>query len=196
MEIEYLEIFNKVKGNLPFDFSKFEEFYKKKLLKDNLIEKYSFAVPTEEAIKEIIKYSPLIELGSGTGYWAFLINKLGGDIIAIDNNERNKEYQEFIKKDFYSHYWFDVKVGNQKQLKNYPERTLFLCWIERSSEMGLKCLKLYKGKYFIHIGEGKGGACATDSFFKYLNKRFKLIKEISIPQWRGVHDYLEIYKRN
>ena len=100
-----------------------------------------------------------------------------------------------MKRNFYSQNWFDVKFGNQNQIKNYPERTLFLCWIEQSTEMGLKCLKSYKGKYFVHIGEHEGGACATDSFFKYLNKHFKIIKEIYIPQWHGANDYLKIYNR-
>ncbi|KKM16800.1 hypothetical protein LCGC14_1682200 [marine sediment metagenome] len=141
--------------------------------------------------KEIIKYSPLIEIGAGTGYWAYLINKYEGDIIAFDNNE----WKNYFKKTFYSTKWFDVKFGVENQVKKYPERTLFLCWIDSSSKMGLTCLKLYTGTYFIHIGESKGLCCATDSFFKYLNKKFQLVKDISIPQWHGCHDYLEIYKR-
>ena len=188
---EYLKIFKEIEGNKYPNIENYIKYSEKGLLRKVLIKKYAFAVPNEEAIKEIIKYSPLIEIGAGTGYWAYLINKYEGDIIAFDNNE----WKNYFKKTFYSTKWFDVKFGVENQVKKYPERTLFLCWIDSSSKMGLTCLKLYTGTYFIHIGESKGLCCATDSFFKYLNKKFQLVKDISIPQWHGCHDYLEIYKR-
>lgn len=62
-------------------------------------------------------------------------------------------------------------------------------------DYGLNCLKRYKGKYFIHVGEGEGGCCATDGFFEYLFKNFKIKESFYIPQWYGIHDTLDVYER-
>lgn len=196
MEIEYLKIFEEIRGsNSLFYHENLTELIKKKMTRSDLIRRFSFAIPSSEGIKEIIKYSPLIEIGAGNGYWAYIIHQYGGDIIAFDNNKRNEVWDTEYKEQYYKKYWFDVKNGNEKEINNYPKRTLFLSWIEYCSEMGLRCLKKYKGQYFIHVGEGEGGCCATDSFFEYLEKKWILSKYINIPQWDGIHDYLEIYKR-
>jgi len=180
MKIEYEDIF-KIKNDYKF--------------RSELIRNFSFAIPTEEAINELIKYNPLIEIGAGTGYWAYLINKYGGDIIAFDNNERDDEWNNVSKEKYFKKNWFDVKYGNEKMILNFPNRTLFMCWIEYGSEIGLECLKLYKKNYFLYIGEDGGGCCATDSFFDYLKKHWKLKKTINIPQWSGIRDYFNIFKR-
>lgn len=46
---------------------------------------YAFAVPTAAAIEVLKQHSPLVEIGAGTGYWASLLQKAGGDIVALDS---------------------------------------------------------------------------------------------------------------
>lgn len=200
MEIEYLEIFNRIKGNEScFDIKRFMKLMEKGLLREDLVREYAFAVPNLKAIKEVIRHSPIIEIGAGSGYWSYLINKYGGNIIAFDdfsrNNEWNEEREGVMTKPYFLKKWYDIKKENEEIITKYPNHTLFLCWVDHFSEMGLNCLKLYKEAYFIYIGESEGGCCANDSFFEYLENNFKLIKEINIPQWYGSHDFLEIYKR-
>lgn len=192
-KIEYLEIFNEIKGK-NFDFN-WEIRYKENKDRYSLMKKYSFAIPTKEAIRGIIKYNPIIEIGAGNGYWAYLINKFGGKIVAFDNNQRDKDWIKFKNHEYFTENWFDVKYGDEKEIDNYPNHTLFLCWIEYCAEYGLNCLKRYKGKYFIYIGEGKGGCCTTDDFFEYLYLHFKKKESFYIPNWHGIHDYLNIYER-
>ena len=163
--------------------------------RSSLMKIYSFAVPTKEVIEEIVKYSPIIEIGAGTGYWAYLISEFGGDIVAFDNYQRNKKWKKAFNIEYFTEKWFDVKYGTEKEIDNYPNHTLFLSWVEYCSEYGLNCLKKYKGEYFIYIGEGIGGCCATDEFFEYLHKHFKKIKSPKILSWYGINDYLGIYKR-
>lgn len=183
-ENEYLQIF---KINERYDrFHNNRDFYRRE---------FSFAIPNREAINEIVKYSPLIEIGAGSGYWAYLIRKNGGKIVAFDNEERNRDWIEHRKSIFFTGNWFDVKFGDENKIKKYPNHTLFLCWVELGGDYGLKALKLYKGKHLIYIGEFEGDCCATDKFFKYLNKHFKEIKEIDIPKWNGLHDWFVIYER-
>lgn len=37
------------------------------------IEKYSYAIPNHDALSIIKKYGPIVEIGSGSGYWAHLL---------------------------------------------------------------------------------------------------------------------------
>ena len=51
------------------------------LLRQKLVRKFAWAIPDQKAINLCCKYSPLIEIGAGTGYWASLISKQNGKII-------------------------------------------------------------------------------------------------------------------
>lgn len=42
-----------------------------------LVEKYAWAIPDERALKIIKHFSPIVEVGSGKGYWAAMLRKLG-----------------------------------------------------------------------------------------------------------------------
>ena len=145
--------------------------------------KYSYAIPNKEAIVTITKYSPIIELGAGTGYWARLLKKNECSIVCYDNKSWG-----FRAK------YFKVKKGSYNVLPRYKRHTLFLCWPPYNSSFAYDCLSRYIGQYFLYIGEANGGCCGCDKFFELLNK-WNLIKEISIPQWNGIHDRLFIYSR-
>jgi tetratricopeptide (TPR) repeat protein len=54
--------------------------------RDSLVRKYSWAIPDEEALATIGSYTPLVEIGAGTGYWAALLRKRGADMIAYDSH--------------------------------------------------------------------------------------------------------------
>jgi hypothetical protein len=197
MEIEYLKIFQEIEGDKT-DIHNWKKLSRKKLTRGDLIKKFSFAVPSEEAITGIIKYSPIIEIGAGNGYWAYLIDKFGGKIEAFDNFSRDKEWgknEDYKLDSYFIKKWFDVKQGDEKIIDKYPNHTLFLCWIEYCGVYGYKALKRYKGKYFIHIGEGRGGCTGEDDFFDYLDTHFKEIENFYIPHWFGFHDYCDVYER-
>ena len=179
---EYLSLFRKVmKMHL--------EGYEEIRLRRELTRKYSWAVPNKRAIRTIAKYSPIIEIGAGTGYWAMLLKKHGVDIIAYDLYP--------FKENLYhnSTQWFPVKKGSFKILEDYSRRNLFLCWPFYNDIMALECLKEFKGDILIYIGEKINGCNATNEFFEDLEKRFKLIKKVNIPQWWRLYDYLTVWKR-
>ncbi len=187
-----MRIFKQIEGEKEvFPIDKFIELMKKKLLRDDLVRIYSWAVPNKKVLLEISNYSPLIEIGAGTGYWAMLLAKLGVDIICFDNKP---PYQDEINNNGSKIQYFPINKGSAKILKNYPERNLFLCWIPRLNSLGSECLNYFKAKYIIYIGEWAGGGNATDGFFKKLEKTFDVVKTMSLPQWYGVCDFLTVLK--
>ncbi len=156
-----------------------------------LVRKYSWAIPDEDAINEIVKYSPIVEAGAGTGYWAWLISQKGGDIIALDKFPPATSYN------YYNHNYqhFPVYYGDEESIKDYQDRTLMLCWCPYNNDMGYNHIRNYNGNHLILIGEEEGGCCGNDEMFSLIEERFYLITNISIPQWDGIHDILKIYKR-
>src|ERR1700674_2056565 len=48
------------------------------------VRRYAFAIPTEQALATIARYAPIVELGAGTGYWAFLLRRRGVNCVAYD----------------------------------------------------------------------------------------------------------------
>lgn len=180
---EALAQWNNGNGNIDLDFNSFK-------LRTELIPRYSFAVPNDEAIQAIKSLNlPIIEIGAGTGYWANLIAQSGVDIICFDTYCTKYHHGEWINC------WYEVRNGGPEKIKENPNRALFLCWPDYEKAMASDCLENYTGDIVIYVGERGGGCTANDKFFAILDKDFELIKTIEIPQWWGIHDSLFIYKR-
>lgn len=161
--------------------------------RDKLRQKYSYAIPCEEAIDVICEYSPIMEIGSGTGYWANLIAQKGGDIIAMELDDKENPY--FDKEQIGSHYPVKL-IPENKEILSVPDVfSLFLCWPPYDTDMAYKYINAYRGNILIYIGEGEGGCTANDQFFNVLENQWKLERTVFIPQFPGIHDYLAIYRR-
>lgn len=52
--------------------------------RNTLIEKYCFSIPFSFVLEEVKKYSPLTELGAGTGYYSYCLRQIGADIDPYD----------------------------------------------------------------------------------------------------------------
>jgi hypothetical protein len=182
MNNPYFELIeNVLKGSIDFKYS---------TLRSSCVSRFSFAIPNVAAIHTIAKYSPMVEIGAGTGYWAKLLAEANTNImcfdIAIDNNN---EYCDNTK-------WYPVHEGNEYVLtKMHTSINLLLSWPPWKNQMALNCLKLFKGKYVIYIGEDRRGCTGTEEFFEELNIGWENIDYCRIPNWRGIHDAVYIYKR-
>lgn len=159
--------------------------------RQKLVHKYSWAIPCDEALDEIAKYSPIIEIGAGTGYWASLLKAKGARVSAFDINPpifSENEWHGETRSCF-----TDVVTGS---VENINGDTLFLCWPPYGGRLAYDCLLKSQSRIVIYIGEGRGGCTADDDFYDHLDANFELIKEIDIPQFEGLHDYLTVWRRN
>jgi len=155
--------------------------------RQDLVKKYAWAVPDENAIEKIVSYSPIVEIGAGSGYWAWLIEQAGGDIICYDKSPWDDSYSE-------------VSKAEESAVNEHADRSLFLCWPPLcwpplSTDMGSNALSHYEGDAVLYIGEGKGGCTANDEFHRKLEIDYNLEEVVDIPQWPSVYDSLYIYKR-
>jgi hypothetical protein len=170
-----------------------------------LVDYYGWAIPSPEALETIAQFSPLIEIGAGRGYWTWLLRVCGADVLAFDNWAR--PYSDRV--------WTEVLQGTPRQIPKHPNRTLLMIWPElgystrRYSEDGectyvnrdvsnvmWKSITKYRGDTILLVAEGWGGCCGTEAAWELLEQRgFKYVRGVSIPQWDGIHDDLQIWRR-
>jgi hypothetical protein len=165
------------------------------------VSKYAWAVPDDwaiQVIEEQLNGMGVVEIGAGTGYWAWMLSQVGIDVAAYDTKIKRRKL------------WYPVKRGGAKQAKRFPDRALMLCWPWYGEPMATNCLLNYSGNTLIYIGEGYGGCTADDEFHRLIGEgghyeengewvsddsEWSLVVEEPIPQWDGIHDKLSIYRR-
>lgn len=166
--------------------------------RDACIKKYGFAILTDAAIESLRPFAPFVEIGAGSGYWAYELQKAGIDVVATD------PFAPGTKK---QHYGFEKAWTELKRMyastaaRQYPDHTLLICWPNYRCQWATNVLKAYQGRYVVYVGEGYGGCTANDAFYEELNGKFETsgeweeIEEIAIPQWSGIHDDVRVYRR-
>jgi len=163
--------------------------------RDRLVRQYAFAIPCEEAVTEIAKRSPILEVGAGNAYWAFELKNRGVDIVATDISELAGNTYEF-KSAFEKAPYTELEViDGVSAVKKYPGHTLMMIWPCYNKPWAFETLKAYEGYYFIYIGEGWGGCTGDQDFHDLLNEKWHQVKSVCLPQWPGIHDWFEVYRR-
>lgn len=152
-------------------------------VRKKLIWAYSWAVPSGDAVATLAELGPIVELGAGTGYWAWLLAQLGVDVLALDHEEHQPPR------------WLDVQRGDELALERMDSRrALFLCWPPLDSSMAARALELFRGERVAYAGEWRGRT-ADLAFHDRLEEAFRLEAVIPLPNWPGFRDELRIYRR-
>ncbi|MHB8689413.1 MAG: hypothetical protein ACYDB4_19855 [Candidatus Dormibacteraceae bacterium] len=107
-------------------------------------------LPKPHLIALIARYSPLVELGAGTGYWTYLLRLAGADVVAYDLAPPGKGRENRYHPDVLP--WTDVIEGDVDAVMAHSDRALFLCWPPRFSALW-ESLDLYRGNVVIYVGD-------------------------------------------
>jgi len=182
---EYLTKFTEAKGDsYAFDLR----------LRHAWCVKYAWSVPSTEALETIAALGPVVEIGAGAGYWAYLLREMGVDVLAYDvtpptaASKANHWHAE-------TNTWTEVLQGNTDEAAKHPERTLFLCWPPYDTAMGVWALKAYKGNTVVYIGEDAWGCTGDKDFHEMLAAEWIETKHVRLPQYGGIHDSMTVYTR-
>lgn len=143
---------------------------------------YSWAVPTEQAIDTIARITGrVVEVGAGSGYWAWLMAQRGIDVIAFDAAPPAVA-------------WHPVWQGDERVAFAHGDRTLFLCWPPFGTEMAANALAAFTGDHVVYVGEWLSGS-ANPRFFALLASGFEEVASVPLPQWSMRSDRLSIHRR-
>lgn len=156
-----------------------------------LAQRYSYVFPDDTALAALARVAPLVELGAGTGYWAFRLRALGVDFIAIDHappdGERPNRYHAPTST------WTEVIAGDATLLTRHTDRTLFLCWPPLFSSLG-ECLAYYSGNTVALIGDG-GRRTARLQGLKGAFSKTDVVPVRALEPMPGVAATLTIWQR-
>lgn len=160
----------------------------------HLCARYSWAIPTTGDIrwlKEKLMGQDVVEIGAGSGYWAWQMSQMGIGIDAFDPHPPGED------NPFNTHQLYHPVGQSDHQIAaDYPDRALMISWPLHQSDFATEALKIYEGDTVIYIGENEGGCCGDGSLFETLNAEWDLEDNCGAHvTWWGLHDRLEIYRR-
>lgn len=154
--------------------------------------KYSYAIPSNDIHAKIKLFcgNKIIEMGSGTGYWAKYLSQFEIDVLAYDTIDTRSTFCDDV-------YYHEIVEGGPEVLdKVSKDRALFLCWPPYDDPFAYNCLKAYKGNYLIFVGEGYGGCTGDDNFFNLIEKEWDIINcSYECLNFYGISSCETIYKR-
>lgn len=162
------------------------------------IKRFGWAVPTKDAITKLAKYGPIVEIGAGLGYWSYLLRRAGADVVATDQFAPiESEYQWGRAHGGEGKSWIDIEVMSAtKAVMEYRNRTLMVVWPCYDKPWAADALARYTGGTFIYVGEGPYGCTGDDRFHRMLDRHWDKVEDIDIPQWFGMRDWVQVYRRN
>ena len=91
---------------------------------------FSYAIPSDEILKQIVTLAPrIVEMGAGTGYWSAMLSRNGADVIAYDAHPGVEQDNVYVGKQMY----YPVKEGIDSTVfgednSDIVERALLLVW--------------------------------------------------------------------
>ena len=187
--------------------------------RSQLIARYGFAIPSDEALGAISRCSPrgVIEVGAGTGYWAYVLRQAGVDVVAFDIAPAPAAQNKWFAG---TRPWHPVQHGDYDVVGHQPERTLLVVWPTKNEIWAAMAAELYHdagGECLLYVGEGPGGRTGDDVFHALLGElttcvqceygsttspcicsvaaRWRRSETVALPHWPGYHDDLHIYTR-
>ena len=157
-----------------------------------LAQHYAYVFPSDSALTMLAGLGPLVEIGAGTGYWAYRLRSFGVDIVAFDqaplDGERTNRYHPRTRP------WTRVEQGDQTVLPGHADRALFLCWPPLFSSLG-DCLTYYCGDTVAYIGDGGFRTARLDRLPEAFTK-VAAAPVRALDPYPSVRPQLTIWKRN
>ncbi len=157
--------------------------------RDRVISEFGFALPSHEAIEALARLSPLLEIGAGSGYWAALIRRYGGDVVATDLDRTIYPFR-------LSRHGPVRRIEGRRAVRLHRDRNVLMVWPCYGRPWAYQVAReMAPGLILALVSEGPGGCVGCDNLFEYLDTNFQGITSITIPVWRGIHDRLTLHRK-
>jgi hypothetical protein len=154
--------------------------------RQRLVEEYSWAVPTEDVITYLAEFDDLVEVGAGSGYWAWCIDQAGGNVKALDKDVPTSSDDS----------WYEVRRHYvNRQETTFDGDAVLMVWPPHNDDMAASVAS-DEPNHICYVGEPRGGCTASDSFFDIVESRYGLVGQLELPSYAGVDDNFYHYVRN
>jgi hypothetical protein len=158
-----------------------------------LTKRYAWAIPSPGDLvwlARVLGHRGLVEIGAGSGYWAWQARQAGIDVIAYEPTDSS--VNGYTDGTEYS----TVLRDGHAAVPRHPDRALLLCWPSRGAPWATTALGAYTGDLLIYIGQPRGGQCADDGFFQLLDRTWTPIDSSTHHvSWRHTPSAMTAYHR-
>jgi hypothetical protein len=165
----------------------------------------TFAVPSPWHLAAVGRHAPLVEIGAGAGYWAWCLRQLDVDVIAYDrfpprtHPAPEGEWRGTLaagagRNAWFDCYWTEVARAGAGAAARHPDRTLLLVW--PYGAMAHRALAAYRGDRVVFVGEWDRPTTDDPRFFRALERDWRRVMVMPMPQWDGTHHQLTVFERS
>jgi hypothetical protein len=160
----------------------------------HLVTAYSWSIvsPGDMAwMTEQLDGRAVVEIGAGSGYWAWQLEQAGVDVAAYDPHPPAED-NPYCKAGTFT----TVLADDASAVKHHQDRALLMVWPPYEGEHARHALSVYEGDLLIYAGEGYGGCTADEGFYELLDAEWD--EESVAPKhvtWWGIHCQLAAYRR-
>ena len=174
-----------------------EELGKCFFVSNNFRSKYSYAIPSKEAIHAILQFADedlILEVGAGRGLWAKLLNDLHGKPVVFPTDAHTLDTNLYFRG---GENWTPIEIiQSVDAIEKYKNcNVLFSVWPSYDESWIGDALVAFRGKKFVYIGEGVDGCTGGKNLFSELAENWELVGTHVIPTWVGMHDKIWFYTR-
>jgi hypothetical protein len=152
----------------------------------SFIARYSWAVPTGEAIAAIAAFARgrrLLEVCAGSGLWASLLADAGLRVTATDAAPPPVVFVPVVRQEA------------ALAVRAYPDhKALLTCWPPFRNDCAFRALAEFDGDLVIFAGDARFAADAQ--FHATLRREWALQRTIALPSWPGLDDFVYLYRRS
>jgi hypothetical protein len=164
----------------------------RRLNRHDLVSRYSWTIPDPTTLAFVAEHAAggLVDPMAGTGYWAWLLNQLGVDVVCYDLEPGTNHWHAGRP--------LHVEVARMDgatAAAKHPDRTLLLAWPPYDHPTGTDIVKAYTGQRVIFIGEPEGGCTGDDDLYALLADDWSQVAEHVPVQWNGIHDCVTVHDR-
>ena len=151
--------------------------------------RFSYAILNHRTIGLLRTLQPLLEVGTGLGYWAAELTGTGVNIIPTSHGEH------WVWRGIAP--WLTIEdLDSEDAVRKYPDRNLLMCWPDLATEWPVRAARSFEGETLILVGENQDDGCTSyDEIAPELEKTHQLERKIEIPQFYASWDDLEAWRR-
>ena len=163
------------------------------LTRKPFVREWGFAIPCAEAVRALVRLGPLLEIGAGSGAWAAMLAARGVDVTATD-------FQPAGEQPFYGftcgRHFPVSEMSAPDAVRAHADRNVFCSWPAQDTAWDAEAaLAVRPGRFFALISDGPGGTSGTPQLFQALDRGFRKVATLALPQFPRIRDRLVIYRR-
>lgn len=159
--------------------------------RDALVATYAYSIPSPGDVEWMVRRLQgrgVVEVGAGTGYWAWQLAQAGVDVVAYDDGRDG----QFVGGPYYP----VTRADAAEAAASHRDRALLMCWPPRHSDMAERTLDAYRGDLVISASMQSPEICGSGRFWRTLRRQWSELGRC--PEhvtFEGMECFLEAWSR-